>query len=102
MIIMDLTMPRMSGRDAFRQILKINPFAKVLFSSGYSAEELSDVSGAVGLLAIGALSGMPMLLAVGLVWCAHIGFDRLLGYGLKYGAGFAYTHLGRIGPQDPW
>ena len=51
LIIMDLTMPRMSGRDAFRQIQKINPFAKVLFSSGYSAEELSDVSGAVGLLA---------------------------------------------------
>ena len=26
-----------------------------------------------------------------------IGIDRLLGYGLKYGAGFAFTHLGRIG-----
>jgi two-component system cell cycle sensor histidine kinase/response regulator CckA len=51
LIIMDLTMPRMSGRDAFREIQTINPHVKVLFSSGYSAEELSDVSGAVGLLA---------------------------------------------------
>ena len=35
--------------------------------------------------------------AVGLVWAAHIGFDRALGYGLKYGNGFSYTHLGPIG-----
>jgi hypothetical protein len=58
--------------------------------------------GAVALLAVGVLGGMPMLLAVGLVWCAHIGFDRLLGYGLKYSAGFGLTHLGRLGRRDPW
>jgi hypothetical protein len=57
--------------------------------------------GAVALLAVGVLGGMPMLLAVGLVWCAHIGFDRLLGYGLKYSAGFGHTHLGRLGRRDP-
>jgi hypothetical protein len=32
-----------------------------------------------------------------MIWLAHIGFDRALGYGLKYVAGFASTHLGRIG-----
>lgn len=58
--------------------------------------------GAVGLLAVGALGGVPMLLAVGLVWCAHIGFDRMLGYGLKYDSGFGRTHLGRLGRKDPW
>ena len=58
--------------------------------------------GAVSLLAAGVLGAVPMLVAGGLVWCAHIGFDRLLGYGLKYGAGFGHTHLGRIGPKDPW
>lgn len=58
--------------------------------------------GAVGLLAAGVLGASPALLAVALVWCAHIGFDRLLGYGLKYSAGFGHTHLGRLGPQDPW
>jgi hypothetical protein len=31
-----------------------------------------------------------------LIWCAHIGFDRTLGYGLKYAEGFGYTHLGRL------
>jgi len=32
-----------------------------------------------------------------LIWIAHIGFDRTLGYGLKYFDGFNYTHLGKIG-----
>jgi hypothetical protein len=58
--------------------------------------------GAVGLLAVGVLGASPLLLAAALVWCAHIGFDRLLGYGLKYSAGFGHTHLGRLGPRDPW
>jgi hypothetical protein len=30
------------------------------------------------------------------IWIAHIGFDRMLGYGLKYMNGFGYTHLGII------
>ncbi len=34
-----------------------------------------------------------------LVWANHIGVDRLLGYGLKYGEGFGWTHLGRVGRQ---
>ena len=32
-----------------------------------------------------------------LIWINHIGVDRLLGYGLKYGTGFGFTHLGRLG-----
>ncbi|MGA7074252.1 DUF4260 domain-containing protein [Bradyrhizobium sp.] len=39
----------------------------------------------------------PLLLSVAIIWLAHIGFDRALGYGLKYQAGFGFTHLGRIG-----
>ena len=34
-----------------------------------------------------------------LIWLNHIGVDRLLGYGLKYPAGFGFTHLGRQGKQ---
>jgi hypothetical protein len=34
---------------------------------------------------------------VALVWFAHIGMDRALGYGLKYETDFRDTHLGRIG-----
>jgi hypothetical protein len=36
------------------------------------------------------------LLPIALVWFNHIGLDRMLGYGLKYPAGFAWTHLGHI------
>lgn len=33
---------------------------------------------------------------VALIWMAHIGFDRLLGYGLKYSTAFRDTHLGQL------
>jgi len=59
-------------------------------------------AGALGLLALGVLAAMPLALAAGLVWCAHIGLDRALGYGLKYASGFGNTHLGRVGRADPW
>ena len=41
--------------------------------------------------------GADAALAAALVWFAHIGMDRLLGYGLKHDDGFIHTHLGVIG-----
>jgi hypothetical protein len=41
--------------------------------------------------------GNQMATAVALVWFAHIGFDRALGYGLKFTTSFKHTHLGCIG-----
>ncbi len=35
----------------------------------------------------------PTALLIALVWIAHIGADRLMGYGLKYPTGFKDTHL---------
>jgi hypothetical protein len=40
-------------------------------------------------------------LGVACIWVAHVGFDRLLGYGLKYGTSFGDTHLGRRGGRTP-
>ncbi|MDA0347842.1 MAG: DUF4260 domain-containing protein [Verrucomicrobia bacterium] len=40
------------------------------------------------------------LMAISLIWIAHIGFDRLLGYGLKYSTGFKDTHLGILNSGD--
>jgi hypothetical protein len=34
--------------------------------------------------------------AIALIWTAHIAFDRLLGYGLKYPTFFKDTHLQHI------
>jgi hypothetical protein len=58
-------------------------------------------AGAVASLAAAVAFPAQVPLAVGLIWCAHIGFDRALGYGLKYGDGFNHTHLGRIGRPPP-
>lgn len=42
----------------------------------------------------------PLALSIALIWLAHIGMDRMLGYGLKYETGFGDTHLGRIGEKS--
>ena len=48
------------------------------------------------LMAIGILVDDRLLVSLALIWFAHIGLDRALGYGLKYPDGFQHTHLGRI------
>ncbi|WP_414473278.1 DUF4260 domain-containing protein [Microvirga sp. M2] len=49
------------------------------------------------LLGIGLALNSPIFLGLAAIWAAHIGFDRMLGYGLKYATAFSDTHLGRIG-----
>jgi Domain of unknown function (DUF4260) len=51
----------------------------------------------MALMTAGFGLGSPLTLSIALIWLAHIGIDRALGYGLKYSAGFGFTHLGRIG-----
>ena len=53
--------------------------------------------GPVALMTVGLAMAAPLTLSLAMIWLAHIGIDRALGYGLKYQAGFAFTHLGRIG-----
>ena len=52
---------------------------------------------ALPLALAGFYLGAAVAGALGLIWIAHIGLDRMLGYGLKYESGFGDTHLGRIG-----
>jgi hypothetical protein len=52
--------------------------------------------GPLVLTLIGLLLPAIILVQIALVWAAHIGADRALGMGLKYRAGFGYTHLGRL------
>lgn len=47
--------------------------------------------------ALGWYFSVLVLLAVGLIWMAHICIDRALGYGLKLPGGFKQTHLGAVG-----
>jgi hypothetical protein len=48
------------------------------------------------LAAYGLLAGAPLALQLALIWFAHIGMDRMLGYGLKYATAFKDTHLQRV------
>ena len=53
----------------------------------------------VTLMTAGFALASPLTLSIAMIWMAHIGIDRALGYGLKYFAGFGFTHLGRIGKE---
>jgi len=48
------------------------------------------------LLAIAFFAAKPQLFPFVLIWTAHIGFDHLLGFGLKYPTHFKDTHLQHV------
>ena len=60
----------------------------------YNAFHSYPLPAALGIF--GVLAGSPLAVSVALVWFAHIGMDRLMGYGLKYPTGFEDTHLQRV------
>jgi hypothetical protein len=63
----------------------------------YNAAHTSIIP--MAMLTAGFGFAPPFVLSLALIWLAHIGIDRALGYGLKYEAGFGFTHLGRIGKE---
>ena len=48
------------------------------------------------LLAYAVSQGDLFLQQLALIWSAHIGMDRMLGFGLKYPTRFQDTHLQRV------
>jgi hypothetical protein len=58
------------------------------------------IIGPLALASYGVFAHIPILVQIAMIWIAHIGFDHLLGYGLKYNDGFAFTHLGTLGKDD--
>jgi hypothetical protein len=46
------------------------------------------------MLGAGYWQANRLVMALALIWLAHIGLDRLLGMGLKYNDRFTHTHLG--------
>lgn len=47
----------------------------------------------LALAAVAWVAGSALGLQVALIWLAHIGMDRTVGYGLKYPDAFKHTHL---------
>ncbi len=79
---------------SFLGYLAGNRFGAIAYNAAHS------YLGALACFSAGLVLASPGLEVAGLIWCAHIGFDRGLGYGLKYAAGFNFTHLGRIGRDE--
>ena len=63
-------------------------------SIAYNAVHTYVAPLALGTAGVIADSDVPVQVA--LIWSAHIGIDRLLGYGLKYPSAFGDTHLERV------
>jgi Domain of unknown function (DUF4260) len=61
----------------------------------YNAVHITAVP--IVLMGVGFALAMPVVVSIAMIWLAHIGLDRMFGYGLKYETGFGFTHLGRIG-----
>jgi hypothetical protein len=52
------------------------------------------------LFAYGFFVSASLADQLAIIWIAHIGFDRALGFGLKYSRGFRYTHYGKLGHRN--
>jgi hypothetical protein len=51
------------------------------------------------LIIIGYTNSLPIAIQLGILWFAHITFDRTIGYGLKHLGNPNHTHLGYIGKE---
>jgi hypothetical protein len=50
----------------------------------------------IALGVVGVLGEADVAVQLALIWLAHIGADRMIGYGLKYPTHFKDTHLQRV------
>jgi uncharacterized membrane protein len=48
------------------------------------------------LIGVGVVASTPLAIQIGLIWIAHIGMDRIVGYGFKYASAFKETHMQRV------
>lgn len=48
------------------------------------------------IVIIGVYFKIDTVIMIGLIWTAHIGMDRMFGYGLKYETDFKDTHIQRL------
>lgn len=76
-------------------------FAEVGYLAGTRAGALSynvahTLVVPIALGVAGVLGDFDRAVQLALIWLAHIGADRLLGYGLKYPSSFKDTHLQRV------
>ena len=75
---------------------EIPSFVSILLRLTSFESKLANSNGEGRTILLGIVAsaiGHDILMAVALIWIEHIGFDRLLGFGLKYSTGFKGTRL---------
>ena len=103
MVVCDLNMPNMNGLEMIRKVRQDSRFDGipiVMLTTEGQKEKMAEAEQAHPAACArhrGALRGWSVAVAVALIWLAHIGIDRMLGYGLKHARGFGHTHLGPAG-----
>ena len=70
--------------------LRNTKLGSIIYNLGHSYPAAAVV------LALGFMIGSGFTIALGAIWFGHIGWDRMFGYGLKYGTSFKHTHLGDL------
>ncbi len=70
--------------------LRNTKLGSIVYNLGHSYPAAAIVT------ALGFIFGSEVTIALGAIWFGHIGWDRMLGYGLKYGTSFKHTHLGDL------
>jgi hypothetical protein len=70
--------------------LKNNKLGAFIYNLGH------NLALPISLFIIGAIINYQLLMLLGLIFGAHIGLDRALGFGLKEKTGFKDTHLGKL------
>ena len=69
-------------------------YSKAVGSLCYNVAHTYILPLALGLLSMTQNFELGWQLAI--IWLAHIGMDRLVGYGLKYPDGFKITHFNKV------
>ena len=80
-------------------------FAAYLAGPRFGAIAYNLLHTYIGPLALALFSHAahaPGLVPVAYIWAGHLGFDRALGYGLKYATAFGDTHLSRGAERRSW
>jgi hypothetical protein len=70
--------------------LQDTKLGSIIYNIGHSYPAAASVT------ALGFMLSSSLVIAIGAIWFGHIGWDRLFGYGLKYGTSFKHTHLGDL------
>jgi hypothetical protein len=70
--------------------LRNTKLGSVIYNLGHSYPVAAIIT------ALGFMLASPVAIAIGAIWFGHIGWDRMFGYGLKYGTSFKHTHLGDL------